>query len=350
MSYQPQLSERIGAASMPMWTRTPPGSSTEPIGASARALDELSLIERARLGRATLNKLLLIGGGYIALVALSIFLINDPAEPQRLWEISAVLIPTVILLAFLFETMDSAAGMGFGTALAPLLFVLGYDPLAVVPVLLIAEAVTGLTCAMVHHEFENVRFSFTLPLGDATKMMLLIAAAGIIGIVSSVMLAYLAFSLSDAFIETYVTVLVLSMGVMALIRRYLNSTTAYRPKRMIGFAALAGFNKGIGGGGYGPVVTLGQIYSGIYEKSAAGITSFAEALVSIAGAFTFFAITAAGVDIDFTLLPSILAGSILAAILSPYMVRILPNRILSYLIPMYAIAIGLVAFAGLSSA
>ena len=35
----------------------------------------------------------------------------------------------VVCLAFLFETVDSSAGMGFGTSLAPLLFVLGFKPL-----------------------------------------------------------------------------------------------------------------------------------------------------------------------------------------------------------------------------
>ena len=53
------------------------------------------------------------------------------------------IIPIVIILAFLFETMDSCAGMGFGTGLTPLLFILGYDPLQVVPILLISEAISS---------------------------------------------------------------------------------------------------------------------------------------------------------------------------------------------------------------
>ena len=55
------------------------------------------------------------------------------------------LIPLVIILAFIFETMDSCAGMGFGTGLTPLLFLLGYEPLQVVPILLISETITGFT-------------------------------------------------------------------------------------------------------------------------------------------------------------------------------------------------------------
>ena len=67
------------------------------------------------------------------------------------------LILLIILLAFLFESMDSMAGMGFGTALSPLLFLLGYNPLQIVPVILISESITGLTDTIFDHEFKNVR-------------------------------------------------------------------------------------------------------------------------------------------------------------------------------------------------
>ena len=110
---------------------------------------------------------------------------------------------------------------------------------------------------------------------------------------------------------------------------------------LIGFSVLAGFNKGIGGGGYGPVITLGQIFSGIYEKSATAIVSFAESLVSIVGILTFFLISFAGVDVDLVLLPSLFTGGFIAALLAPYLVRVFPNKIWKYVIPIYAIGIGL---------
>ena len=37
------------------------------------------------------------------------------------------------------------------------------------------------------------------------------------------------------------------------------------PKMLIGFSALAGFNKGIGGGGYGPIISMGLIFSDIFK-------------------------------------------------------------------------------------
>lgn len=308
------------------------------IGASAQALDDLPIRARLRLESSSIKRLLLMGCGYLGMVALTVWLVQDPvaATPASAW-----LIPSVVLLAFVFETLDSAAGMGFGTALAPLLLAMGYEPLAVVPVLLISETVTGLISAGVHHEFRNVQFSLKRGTNEATRLMLLIAGIGVAAIMGSVVLAYLALELPAFVIKTYVALLVLLMGCVVIARRFAKrGPVTYRSRRMIGFAALAGFNKGIGGGGYGPVITLGQLYSGVYAKSAAAITSLAEGLVSLAGVVAFFAISAAGVDLDFGLLPSALAGSALAAVASPYLVRILPNRIFSYLIPVYAVAVG----------
>jgi uncharacterized membrane protein YfcA len=234
--------------------------------------------------------------------------------------------------------------MGFGTALSPLLLALGHDPLAVVPVLLFSEAVTGLVSAAVHHELSNVRFSFRGPLNEASRLSLAIAGTGVISIITSVTLTYFAFDVPKPAIKTFVAALVVLMAAAAMARHFTKRTAKYRPKRMIAFAAWAAFNKGIGGGGYGPVLTLGQLYSGVYEKSAAAITSLAEGATSVAGIITFFVLEAAGVKLDLQLLPSVLAGSVLASILSPYLVRLMPNRALGYLIPAYALVLGLIAF------
>lgn len=313
------------------------------IGASARALDDASLGERIRLERGSVIKLLGLGVGYVLLVAMAGWLMQDPVASGSPWGVAGWLIPTVVILALAFQTMDAAAGMGFGTALTPLLLVMGYDPLAVVPVLLISQSAAGLVSAAVHHELRNVRFSFQSGSNQAIKLMLLIAGVGIVAIVGSVVLVYLAIDLPSSVIKAYVGILVLLMGLVAVVRRFrVQHAASYKPRRLTGFAALAGFNKGIGGGGYGPVVMLGAIYAGIYEKSAAAITSLAEALVSLAGIAAFIAIAAVGVKIDYTLLPSILAGSLLGAGLSPYLVRVLPNRIFSYIIPLYAAGIAIV--------
>ena len=254
------------------------------------------------------------------------------------------LIVIVIILAFLFETMDSCAGMGFGTGLTPLLFLIGYEPLQVVPILLMSEAITGLTSAIFHQEFENVNFTIKRPYNKETKIMLMIAISGCVAILLSVILAYSAIKFPKDVIKTYVGILVLIMGLIGMLK--LRSTSSiYKPKLLTGFAALAGFNKGIGAGGYGPVVMLGQLFSGIYEKTATAIVSLAEGFVSIVGFVTFLLISAYGVTIDYILLPSVFTGGFIAAVLSPYMVRVFPNKAWRIIIPIYAICMGVITLA-----
>ncbi len=252
------------------------------------------------------------------------------------------LILIIILIAFIFESMDSMAGMGFGTALSPLLFLFGYSPLQVVPTILISEAVSGAIDTIFDHEFKNIRYSFR-PLNDATKISLIMAFFGCIAIFSSILLTYYAIKFPAIIIKTYVAILVIFMGISGFLGSKLRKLEYLKPhpKMLIGFSALAGFNKGIGGGGYGPVITMGQIISGVYEKSATAMVSFAESIVSILGIFTFFLISFAGVGIDLVLLPSLFTGGFFAALTAPYLVRVIPNKIWRYFIPIYAIGIGI---------
>ncbi len=262
---------------------------------------------------------------------------------------SLEMISSIIAICFLFNTIDSAAGMGFGTAVAPLLFLLGYDPLEVVPTLLVAQSINGLVAGMFHHEFENVSFSLR-PLNKATKVMLLLAGVGCLGIILSIFSVYLAVDVPDHVIKGYVSALIIVMGFIGLYQAYRKDEKEkeYNPRLLAGFAVVAGINKGVGGGGYGPVLTLGQIFSGIYEKSATAIVTVAEGLVSIIGCLTFFALMSQGVAVDFYLLPSVFTGSFFAAILGPYLVRLLPNRILRVAIPVYAFLVGIASFLNLT--
>ncbi|MFD1511941.1 sulfite exporter TauE/SafE family protein [Halomarina rubra] len=306
------------------------------IGAEAQRLDRAQTpTERMRLPRSTVRRLGYLGAVYLAGLASMTLLLGPSTEAVLL-----PLVPTVIALAFTFELMDSAAGMGFGTALAPVLFLLGYDPLQVTPVLLVSEAVTGLISGGVHHELKNTSFSFR-PLNDATRMMLLLGGVGSVASIVSIVLTYFALTLPDVYIETYVAVLVLVMGAIGLLRARRVTTIEYRPRRIVGFAVIAGLNKGIGGGGYGPVVTLGQILSGVYEKSATAIASLAESIVSVVGVLTFVALSTQGVAVDLVLLPSVFTAGFLAAVAAPYLVRVVPNRVWRYVIPLYAFVIGL---------
>ncbi|MFX0188173.1 MAG: TSUP family transporter [Candidatus Hodarchaeota archaeon] len=251
------------------------------------------------------------------------------------------LIILIILIAFLFEIMDSGTGMGFGTGMAPILLLMGFDPLQIVPTILISESVTGFVDSYFDNEFKNVEFKFR-PMSDSTKLAFIIAFFGCLSIVFSIYLTYAALKLPKAFIKLYVAILVLFMGIFGVFRAKITKKKELNPnlKLMIGFAVLAGFNKGVGGGGYGPVITLGEVSSGVYEKSATAIVSFSEAMVSVAGTFSFLVVSAIGVKVELILLPWIFTGAFFGALITPYIVRVVPNTVWKFIIPTYAIGIG----------
>ena len=320
-------------------------SSESTIGALARQIDALAFADRARVSRKTLRN---VGFALVvyAVILAGIVTFVVPRYSGTAVDTTATFLPTIVIAAFLFETFDSASGMGFGATLGALLFVLGYPAAAVVPTLLFSEAATGLVGGLFHNEFENVEFGF----GDesateATRVLGLVVAIGVGATIVSVVLAYLAIEVSGPLVQAYIGVIIVFIAGLTLFQNITDFSGTYSQRQLIGFAALAGLNKGITGSGFGPVITLGQILSGIYEKSATAITSMSEGVVSLAGIITFLTITVAGVGLDLTLLPSVFAGGFLAAILAPYTVRVMPNRILQYIVPGYALILAATLFA-----
>lgn len=107
---------------------------------------------------------------------------------------------------------------------------------------------------------------------------------------------------------------------------------------------IAGFNKGIAGGGYGPVVTIGGLLSGAPAKTMMAITGFSEGLVCIVSILVWLFWLNHGVVIDFILLPSMILGSILSVIAAPYAPRVLPQVTWRTIVPDYCCIIAVVCF------
>lgn len=248
---------------------------------------------------------------------------------------------SVVGLAIIFEFLDSAAGMGYGTAFTPLLLLMGYEPLQIIPVIMIQQACAGLIGAYMHKEYGNVEWRLR-PISVTIKLMLIITVTGIAAVTFSITSFYGVFKLGEIWIKLYVVILLVAMGMTALFNCKKNS--AYHPKRMYFFGALAGFNKGIGGGGYGPVVTVGGLLSGIPAKSMMAITALSEGLVCIVSIIVWFFWLNHGLVIDFILLPSMILGSVLSVIAAPYATRVLPEVTWRTIVPIYCCIIAGVCF------
>ena len=247
----------------------------------------------------------------------------------------------VVAIAVVLEFLDASAGMGYGTAITPLLLIFGFDPIQIVPAVMIQQAAAGLIGAYLHREFGNVEWRFR-PMSETIRLWLIIAGVGGLMVALSITTVDGIFKLAKVWINLYVAILLVVMGVISLIG--FKRQREYRPRRMFGFGALAAFNKGIGGGGYGPVVTVGGLLSGVPVKSMLAVTSISEGTVCVASIVVWLAMLTQGVVIDFILLPSMMLGSIIAAVGAPYATRVFPERLWRLVVPVYCCVIATYCF------
>ncbi|MBD3220862.1 TSUP family transporter [bacterium] len=246
------------------------------------------------------------------------------------------LIWSVLLLALVFEFMDATAGMGFGTALTPILLVMGFDPLQIVPVVLIQQTVAGLVGAFLHREFQNVEWSFK-PLSETVRLCMIIAIAGSVLTLAATIGIYAVFDVPVLWIKLYVALLLLGMGAVSLVQA--RRERPYRPNLLILFGGVAGFNKGVGGGGYGPVVTIGGLLAGVPVKSMLAVTALSEGVVCLVAVLAWFAMAASGIAVDYVLLPSVMLASMVSAVLAPYLTRVFPERLWQIVVPAYCLVV-----------
>jgi len=196
-------------------------------------------------------------------------------HPDVAWRSAMVLFG----LAFVCELVDSGLGMGYGTILTPVLLFMGYKPHDIVPTVLLSELLSGFTAAFFHNTVKNVELNLR---GADFRPAAILAGGSIVGVTVGVLTA----------IRVPADVLKLGIGciiftsglvVIVLARRVIR----YRSLNMLALAAVASFNKAASGGGYGPLVTSGQILSGVRTQASVGITSFAEAFTCLFAVILF---------------------------------------------------------------
>jgi uncharacterized membrane protein YfcA len=184
-----------------------------------------------------------------------------------------------------------------------------------------------------------VEWRFRKPVSESVRLWAIIAVTGCAGVILSVTSVYAFLRPAKVWIKLYVSLLLVVMAVASMI--HAGKKRPYRPRRMMLFGALAGFNKGIGGGGYGPVVTVGGMISGVPVKTMMAITALSEGTVCVVSIGVWLALLSTGTVIDFILLPSMILGSMIAAVLAPYAVKVLPEKVMKWFVPSYSFILAL---------
>jgi len=237
----------------------------------------------------------------------------------------------ILIFAFLCEFIDSSLGMGYGTAATPLLMLIGIPALEIIPAVLLSELITGLMSGIAHHKFGNVDFNVR---SKHTKVTAVLALCSILGAIIAVNIVV---NIPKFYLNLYIGLLVLSMGIIVFLTR--NKQFGFSWKKIVGLGSIAAFNKGMSGGGYGPIVMSGQILSGVEDKSAVGITSVSEAITSFVGLVVFILL---GSYINFELAIPMIIGASCAVPIAAYTTKRMNSIILKRSIALLTVVLGLV--------
>ncbi len=250
-------------------------------------------------------------------------------------------------LAFVCEYVDSTIGMGYGTTLTPLLLLIGFQPLQIVPVVLFSEFITGTLAGVCHHRAGNVSFDFRrdekirrnrlqalgyIPRSFDAKVTYLLIVLGILGALAAV---FFSVNVPKELVKTYIGVMIFLIGLYIIVN--VKKTKVFRWRKFVLIAALSGFNKGISGGGYGPLVTGGQVISGRAAKNSIGSTSLAEGLVCLAGFMTYVVM---GKGLYWNLALPLVIGAALSTPLAAITVKRMPETKLKMIIGVITLFLG----------
>ena len=239
-----------------------------------------------------------------------------------------------LFLAALFcEYIDASLGMGYGTTLTPLLLLAGFEPLQIVPAVLFSEFLTGFGSGLLHHRDGNIDLRHDR---KARGTVVLLSVLSMVGVVAAVTLAL---SIPKFWLTAIIATIVLSVGVVILttVRRQLK----YRRSHIVILGAVASFNKGLSGGGYGPLVTGGQVVSGMGPKQAVAVTSLAE------GFTCFVALIAYAImhgSMDWALAIPLTLGACLSVPMATMTVRRLPETWMRGSVGVVTCALGVLTF------
>jgi uncharacterized membrane protein YfcA len=238
----------------------------------------------------------------------------------------------IVLVAFGCEFVDSTLGMGYGTTLTPLLLLFGFSPLQIVPAVLASELVTGISAAFAHHRARNVDLT---PGTRAFKVAMVLAACSVVGTVAAVLIAV---SIPKIVLKTWIGLLVLAVGILILVTVARRVLVRFSWFKVLGLGTLASFNKGMSGGGYGPLVCGGQLLSGIKSKNAIAITSLAEGLTCVVGVIVYLAM---GEAFPWRLALPLAVGALCSVPLSAFAVKKIKARPLTVAIGILTTALGI---------
>ncbi len=244
--------------------------------------------------------------------------------------VTTELLVLLLVIAFLAEYAAAALGMGYGTTLSPVLIVLGYSPIILVPVILFSQFISASVAAAFHHRFQN------MDIMNQEKEKTAFVIFVITGIFGVIVATFANINLPEIIVKSYIAIVVMLMGLIMILNG--NREIQYSRTRLGLIGVVAAFNKGISGGGYGPVTNSGQILSGIPPRAALAITALVEAVICAFGIAIYFLLLGPTLFLETV---AITIGALIAAPLSALTTAKLDQPLIKRIVAFSTFAIGI---------
>ncbi len=255
------------------------------------------------------------------------------------------IVVSLFLISAFCEYIDSSLGMGYGTTLTPLLLTLGVARLEIVPAILLSELMTGFFAGIAHHKEGNVNLRKNKNIKTA---ILFLAIPSVIGVVLATILGSQLKSIGQHYANLYIGLMIVSIGVYLIYNTYFGKPVlksvggmaklSISKPRLLILGTVAAFNKGVSGGGYGPLMTGGQLTAGVKEKEAIVITSLCECFTCFTGLLVFFML---GGSLNLFYAIPLCMGSMISVVPAAKTIKVLPKGMLKKSIGWATLLLGL---------
>lgn len=230
-------------------------------------------------------------------------------------------------VGFMSQMVDGSLGMGFGTISNTVLLSLGVPPIVSSASIHTAEIVTAGTEGVAHLRAGNV---------DRRILKYLIVP----GMLGALIGAYLLMSLPGEYILPFISLYLLIMGFLLIEKAFqkkpliikaliyfrdkiIHAQEERRGRKLVPFGVGGGILDSIGGGGWGPLITLTLFFRGENLRQAIGSVVLSEFFVAITASVALLSV----LRLDYwQTIAGLIIGGLLAVPLGPYITKKLPYK------------------------
>jgi uncharacterized membrane protein YfcA len=201
----------------------------------------------------------------------------------------------------------------------------------IIPIILLTDFISSIVGGAWYKKFGNVNW----------KVVLVIVLPASIG---TIIATVFAITIPEIWLNLYIGLLTLFLGIFMLLKYYREKKSTDVKQisywKMVLISGLAGFNKVLSGGGFGPISTASLALAGYKLKKCIGSTVLSKGTVCLIG-FTCYFLLNGMRSINWNLTAPLILGSILSIYPAVYTTIKISRKMLGLIVAIGIILLGI---------